>query len=122
MRLYTDEHEWIELEGDVATVGITDFAQKQLGEVVFVEVPQAGRKVVAGKEAALIESVKAASEIYSPLDGTVIEGNAALADNPSLLNSAPEADGWFFRIKLDNISATKGLMDRAAYDAYIADL
>lgn len=122
MRFYTKEHEWIEVEGDVATIGITDYAQKQLGDVVFVDVPQAGGKVEAGKEAAVVESEKVASEIYSPLDGTVMEGNTALVDEPSLVNSAPEGKGWFFRVRLDNELATKDLMDRTTYENYISDL
>lgn len=112
---FTREHEWIRVEGDGATVGITDFAQAQLGDVVFVEVPEAGRQVSKGGEAAVVESVKAASDVYAPVSGEVIEGNQALADDPSLVNTAPESDGWFFRIRLSDPSELDGLMDAAAY-------
>ena len=119
MSLYfTQEHEWISVEGDTATVGITDFAQAQLGDVVFVEVPQAGTQVEKGKEAAVVESVKAASDVYAPVSGEVTEANAALEGDPSLVNSAPEGDGWFFRLRLSDPSQLEGLMDRAAYQAF----
>jgi glycine cleavage system H protein len=122
MRYFTKDHEWIEVDGTSATVGITAHAQDQLGDVVFVELPEPGRTVEAGKEAAVVESVKAASEVYAPVSGTVIEANAALADDPSLVNSAPEGDGWFFRLTLADPGQLEGLMDRAAYDAFVATL
>ena len=116
---YTEEHEWIGVEGDVATVGITDFAQGQLGDIVFVELPEAGRQVTKGGEAAVVESVKAASDVYSPVDGEVTEPNAALSDDPSLANSDPEGEGWFFRLRLADPSQLDGLMDAAAYKAFV---
>ncbi|HEY5338925.1 MAG TPA: glycine cleavage system protein GcvH [Rhizomicrobium sp.] len=96
---YTDQHEWVSLDGDTATVGITKHAAEQLGDVVFVEVPEAGRKVGAGGEAAVVESVKAASDVYAPVGGEVVEGNAALAAEPAKVNSDPEGEGWFFKLK-----------------------
>lgn len=121
-RLYTAEHEWIDVAGDVATVGITDYAQGQLGDVVFVDLPEAGRAVTKGGEAAVVESVKAASDVYAPVSGTVTEANPALADDPALVNSAPEGEGWFFRLTLSDPSELEGLMDKAAYDAFVAGL
>ncbi len=119
MSLYfTKEHEWISVEGDTATVGITDFAQAQLGDVVFVEVPAAGTQVEKGNEAAVVESVKAASDVYAPVSGEVVEGNSALEGDPSLVNSAPESDGWFFKLRLSDLSELDGLMDRDAYQAF----
>ncbi len=122
MRYYSEEHEWVDVDGTTATVGITDYAQVQLGDVVFVELPEAGRTVEAGKEAAVVESVKAASEVYAPVSGTVTEANQALADDPSLVNSAPETDGWFFRMTLSDLAQLDGLMDDAAYKAFVATL
>ncbi len=122
MKFYTKDHEWIAIEGDVATVGITDYAQSQLGDVVFVEVPEAGRALTKGGEAAVVESVKAASEVYAPLDGEVIEGNAGLADDPALVNSDPEGAGWFLKMKLAAGVDTSELMDQAAYEAFVASL
>jgi glycine cleavage system H protein len=123
MTLYfTQEHEWLDVSGDTATVGITDYAQGQLGDVVFVEVPEAGRVVAKGKEAAVVESVKAASDVYSPASGTVTEANAALAEDPALVNTAPETDGWFFKMTLSDLSELDGLMDAAAYKAWVATL
>jgi len=121
-RLYTKEHEWIDVAGDVATVGITDYAQGQLGDVVFVDLPEAGRAVTKGGEAAVVESVKAASDVYAPVSGTVTEANPALADDPSLVNSAPEGEGWFFKLTLADALELDGLMDKAAYDAFLASL
>jgi len=119
MSLYfTQEHEWIRVEGDTATVGITDFAQAQLGDVVFVEVPEAGRKLSKGGEAAVVESVKAASDVYAPVSGEVIEGNQALVDDPALVNSDPEGQGWFFKLRLSNEGELQGLMDQDAYKAF----
>ena len=115
---YTKEHEWIRLEGDTATVGITDFAQGQLGDVVFVEVPEAGKQVTKGGEAAVVESVKAASDVYAPVSGEVVEGNQALVDDPSLVNTDPEGEGWFFRLRLSHTSELEGLMDEAAYKSF----
>ena len=117
-RYFTQEHEWISVEGDTATVGITDFAQGQLGDVVFVEVPQAGAQVQKGKEAAVVESVKAASDVYAPVTGEVIEGNQRLVDDPALVNSAAESDGWFFKLRLSDTSELEGLMDESAYKAF----
>ncbi|TFI57873.1 glycine cleavage system protein GcvH [Sphingomonas parva] len=115
---YTEEHEWIQIEGDTATVGITDFAQGQLGDIVFVELPDAGRQVTKGGEAAVVESVKAASDVYAPVTGEVTEANQALSDDPSLVNSDPEGAGWFFRLRLSNPSELNGLMDAEAYKAF----
>jgi glycine cleavage system H protein len=112
---YTDSHEWVRLDGNVATIGITDFAQKQLGDVVYVELPENGRVVPAGKEAAVVESVKAASEVYAPLAGTIAEGNTALSDDPGLVNRDPLGDGWFFKLTVDDPVAFDGLLDEAAY-------
>lgn len=121
-RLYTQDHEWIDVAGGEATVGITDYAQGQLGDVVFVDLPDAGRAVTKGGEAAVVESVKAASDVYAPVSGTVTESNPALADDPSLVNSAPEAEGWFFKLTPSDASELDGLMDKAAYDAFVASL
>lgn len=118
---YTKEHEWIRLDGDSATVGITDYAQRQLGDIVFVEVPDEGKAVVKGAEAAVVESVKAASEVYAPVSGTVTQGNAVLGDAPDTVNSDPAGDGWFFKMTLTDASELDGLMDQAAYDAYLKD-
>jgi glycine cleavage system H protein len=118
---YTREHEWVSVDGDAATVGITDFAQGQLGDVVFVEVPEAGKTVSQGDEAATVESVKAASEVYAPVSGTVTEGNQALVDDPALVNTDPEGEGWFFKLTLGDNHELAGLMDRAQYDAFCAE-
>jgi glycine cleavage system H protein len=115
---YTSEHEWIRVEGDEAIVGITDFAQGQLGDVVFVEVPEAGRQVTKGGEAAVVESVKAASDVYAPVSGEVTQGNQAVVDEPSLVNSDPEGEGWFFRLRLSDPSELEGLMDAEAYKSF----
>jgi glycine cleavage system H protein len=119
---FTQDHEWIAVEGDSATVGITDYAQAQLGDVVFVEVPPAGTEVAKGKEAAVVESVKAASDVYAPVSGTVTEANAALEADPSLVNTAPEGEGWFFKLTLSNPAELEGLMDDAAYKAFVDGL
>ncbi len=119
---FTEDHEWVLLDGDVATVGITDFAQQQLGDVVFVEVPEAGTQVDTGGEAGVVESVKAASEVYAPFAGEIIEGNAALADDPTLVNSDPEGNGWFFKIKPADPSDLDGLMDAEAYKTHVEGL
>ncbi len=119
---YSKEHEWIRLEGDTGTVGITDYAQSQLGDVVCVAVPEVGRKASKGGQIAVVESVKAASEVYAPVSGEVTESNTALADNPALVNSSAMGDGWFFRLKLANRAELAELMDEAAYKAYVAGL
>ena len=119
---YTDDHEWIRVEGDVATVGITDYAQEQLGDIVFVELPEAGRGLEKGGDAAVIESVKAASEIAAPLTGEVTDGNQALVDDPSLANSDPTGEGWFFKMTIGNPSELDGMMDEAAYKAHVDSL
>jgi glycine cleavage system H protein len=121
-RYFTEEHEWIEVDGDTATIGITDYAQGQLGDIVFVEVPSAGTALAKGKEAAVVESVKAASDVYSPVSGTVTEGNAALGDDPALVNSAPESDGWFFKLTMADKGELAGLMDEERYKAFVATL
>ena len=119
MSLYfTKEHEWIRLEGDTATVGITNFAQAQLGDIVFVEVPEAGRQVTQGGDAAVVESVKAASDVYAPVSGEVVEGNQALVDDPALVNSAAEGEGWFFKLRLSDDSELNGLMNSDEYKAF----
>lgn len=118
-RYYTKEHEWIEVDGDVATVGITDFAQGQLGDIVFVEVPEAGRQVTQGGEAAVVESVKAASDVYAPVSGEVIEGNPALEGDPALVNSDPEGEGWFFKLRLSDNSQLSGLLSADQYQAFV---
>jgi glycine cleavage system H protein len=123
MSLYfTREHEWIQVEGDTATIGISNHAQEQLGDIVFAEVPEAGRHVTKGQEAAVVESVKAASDVYAPVSGEVIEGNQAVADDPALINSDPEGQGWFFKLKLDNPGELDGLMDEVAYREWIKTL
>ena len=119
---YTEEHEWVRLDGDVATIGITDYAQQQLGDVVFVEVPQVGRKVEKGESVAVVESVKAASDIYAPVSGEVIESNAELANTPGDVNAEPMGKGWFFKMKLSDKSELDGLMDENAYDAFVKSL
>ena len=119
---YTKEHEWVSVEGDTATIGITDFAQGQLGDVVFVEVPEAGRKVSRGGDAAVVESVKAASDVYSPVGGEVIEGNQALVDDPALVNSDPEGEGWFFKLRLEDTAEVNDLLNADQYKEYCASL
>ena len=119
---FTKDHEWIRLEGGVATVGITDHAQNALGDVVFVDLPEIGRVVVANEPIAVVESVKAASDVYAPIAGKIVEVNAALSDNPGTINSAPTTDGWFFKIETSDPGALDGLMDEATYAAYVDDL
>ena len=119
---FTEDHEWLRVEGDIATVGITDYAQEQLGDLVFVEVPEAGRAVTKGEEAAVVESVKAASEVYTPVSGEVTEGNDALEEDPALVNSSPEEEGWFFRMTVGDKAELEGLMDGAAYKEFVAGL
>jgi glycine cleavage system H protein len=121
-RYFSEEHEWIEVDGDSATIGITDYAQGQLGDIVFVEVPSAGTALAKGKEAAVVESVKAASDVFSPVSGTVTQGNAALEDDPALVNSAPESDGWFFKLTMADKGELAGLMDEEKYKDFVATL
>jgi glycine cleavage system H protein len=118
---FTSDHEWIRVEGGVATVGITSHAQGQLGDIVFVELPDVGRKVKAHEACAVVESVKAASDVFSPVAGEVIEANGALAGEPALVNEDAEGRGWFFRIKLADAGELDALMDKAAYDRFCAD-
>ncbi len=118
---YTKDHEWVRIDGDLAVCGITDHAQGQLGDVVFVEVPEPGRKVEQGKDAAVVESVKAASEVYAPISGTVAEGNAAIVDDPSLVNRDAAGEGWFFKLRDFDRAQFDALMDEAAYTAYVAE-
>ncbi len=123
MSLYfTGEHEWIRVEGDTATIGISDHAQQALGDIVFAEVPEQGRSLNKGDEAAVVESVKAASDVYAPIAGEVIEGNPALSDDPSLVNRDPQGDGWFFKMTLADKAELDGLMDEAAYREWVATL
>ena len=119
---FTKAHEWIRIEGDVGVVGITDYAQKQLGDIVYVELPAVGAKFAKGVQAAVVESVKAASEVYAPAGGEIVAVNGALADNPATVNSAPESGGWFYKIKLGDPADLNDAMDKAAYDAYVGGL
>ncbi len=121
-RYFTQDHEWVDVDGDIGTVGISEYAQSQLGDVVFVDVPEAGKTLSKGDEAAVVESVKAASDVYSPVSGTVTEGNAALTEDSSLVNSDAEAAGWFFKLTLSDPSELDGLMDEAAYAAFVEGL
>ncbi len=119
---YSKEHEWVHVEGDVAVVGISDYAQAQLGDVVFVELPEVGKQVAKDGEAAVVESVKAASEVYAPVSGEVVEVNETLGDEPELVNGAPTGDGWFFKLRLGDPSELDGLMDEAAYLEFVKGL
>ena len=119
---YTDQHEWVRIDGDQATVGITKYAAEQLGDVVFVEVPETGRKIGAGGEAAVVESVKAASEVYAPIGGEVTAGNEALAADPAKVNADPEGEGWFFKLKIADKGELAKLMTQAQYDAFVKGL
>jgi glycine cleavage system H protein len=121
-RYFTEDHEWIEVDGDSATVGITDYAQSQLGDIVFAEVPATGATLKKGGDAAVVESVKAASDVYTPVSGKVIEGNGALEGDPALVNNDPEGEGWFFKITLSDTSELDSLMDAAAYKAFVDGL
>ena len=118
---YTEDHEWIKVEGDIATVGISTHAAGQLGDIVFVELPDVDTEFSKGDDAAVVESVKAASEIYAPVSGTITAINEALEDAPETVNAAAETDGWFFKIKLSDASELDGMMDEAAYKAFVAD-
>ena len=117
---YSREHEWVRLDGDIATVGISQFAQEQLGDVVFVELPDVGKAVEQNGDAAVVESVKAASEVYAPVSGEVIEVNSELEDEPELVNRAPTGDGWFIKIRLSDPSQLDGMMDEVAYNEFVA--
>lgn len=121
-RYFTEDHEWVEVDGDIGTVGITEYAQSQLGDIVFVDVPEEGKELTKGDEAAVVESVKAASDVYTPVSGVVIEGNPALADTPDLVNEDAEGDGWFFKLTLSDPSEVEGLMDEVAYEAFVSKL
>ena len=119
---FTKDHEWIDVEGDVARIGITNYAQEQLGDVVFVELPEAGRKFQQGNDAAVVESVKAASEVYAPVSGEIVEPNTKLEDDPALVNQDPTESGWFFTMKVSNPDELNDLMDEAAYADYVKEL
>lgn len=119
---FTKDHEWVRLEGGVATVGITDHAQNALGDVVFVDLPEVGREVAAGEAVAVVESVKAASDVYAPIAGRIVEVNAGLAENPGTINAAPTTEGWFFRIEPADTAEVAALMDEAAYAAFVDSL
>jgi glycine cleavage system H protein len=121
-RYFTDEHEWIDVEGEIATVGITDYAQGQLGDIVFVELPAEGAVFEKGDDAAVVESVKAASDVYAPISGEVVEVNGDLEGEPALVNSDAEEDGWFFKLRLTDASELEGLMNEAAYNKFVAAL
>ncbi|MGE3875135.1 MAG: glycine cleavage system protein GcvH [Parvibaculaceae bacterium] len=120
-RHYTKEHEWISVDGDIATIGITNHAQEQLGDVVFVELPAIGKAVTKGGDAAVVESVKAASEVYAPVSGEVVEVNKELEGDPALVNREAEGSAWFMKVKLKDKSELADLMDKAAYDAFVAE-
>ncbi|HET8534939.1 MAG TPA: glycine cleavage system protein GcvH [Sphingomicrobium sp.] len=119
---FTREHEWIKVDGDTATVGITDHAQEALGDIVFTEVPEAGKQLTKGQEAAVVESVKAASDVYSPVTGEVVEGNQAVVEDSSLVNSDPEGQGWFFKVRMSDTGELDGLMDETAYRDWVKTL
>jgi len=119
---YTNDHEWVSVNGDIATVGITVYAQSQLGDIVFVELPAVGAELSKGEEAGVVESVKAASEVYMPISGKIVETNGAIEDEPTTVNFDPAGDGWFFKIKLSNPSELVDMMDDDAYKSYIAEL
>ena len=121
-RYYTEDHEWVEVDGDIGTVGISDYAQSQLGDIVFVEVPDEGKEIGKGDDIAVVESVKAASDVYSPVSGTVLEGNPALADTPELVNEDPEGDGWFFKLTLSDPGELESLMNESAYAEFVSKL
>jgi glycine cleavage system H protein len=119
---FTKDHEWVELDGDIATIGITAYAAEQLGDVVFVELPDAGRSIVLGEPMAVVESVKAASDVFAPVTGEVTATNGELAENPQTVNDQPEAAGWFVKIKVTDPDAVEALMDRAGYESFLATL
>ncbi len=119
---YSEDHEYVKVDGDIATVGITDYAQKALGDVVYAEPPKVGAQLQKGGQAGVVESVKSASEVYAPVSGEVVEANAALADDPALVNTSPEDKAWFFKIRLSNPAELQGLKNKDAYEAYIKGL
>lgn len=121
-RYFTEDHEWIEVDGDTGTVGITDYAQSQLGDITFVELPEAGSAVKKGDAPCVVDSVKAASDVYAPVSGTVTESNAALEGEPELVNNDAETGGWLFRLTLSDPAELDGLMDKAAYDEFVKGL
>ena len=121
-RYFTDEHEWIDVEGDTATVGITDYAQEQLGDIVFVELPDVGAMLDKGGDASVVESVKAASDVYAPLTGEVTEANPALEEEPALVNTSPEEEGWFFKLTISDKDELAGLMNGKAYKSFCDEL
>lgn len=121
-RYFTEDHEWIDVDGDNGTVGITDYAQGQLGDITYVDLPAAGTAVKKGDAPCVVDSVKAASDVYAPVSGTVTEANAALEGEPELVNTQPETGGWLFRVTLSDAGELEGLMDKAAYDAFVAGL
>ena len=119
---FTKDHEWVRMEGDTATIGITDHAQNALGDVVFVDLPEIGREVASGEACAVVESVKAASDVYAPIAGRIVEVNSALGENPGLINREPSGEGWFFKIEASDPGAVAGLLDEAAYHAFVESL
>ena len=119
---YTKDHEWIAMEGNVATIGISDYAQQQLGDIVFIELPEIGQTVTKGEEAAVVESVKAASEVYAPVTGKVVDVNTALQDNPEKVNQSPEDGGWFMKVEIEGDMPAGELMDEATYREYVENL
>jgi len=119
---FTTDHEWLRIEGDEVTIGITNYAQEQLGDLVFVDLPNAGKSFAQGDEVAVVESVKAASEVYAPVTGEITESNEALADEPALVNSSAEDEGWLFKMKLDDAAELDDLMDEAAYKDHLSSL
>lgn len=121
-RYFTEDHEWVDVDGDIGTVGITEYAQGQLGDIVFVEVPEEGKALTKGDEAAVVESVKAASDVYTPVSGTVLEGNSALEDNSGLVNEDAEGEGWFFKLTISDKSELDALMDEAKYADFVSKL
>ncbi len=121
-RKFSKEHEWVDVEDGIATVGISDYAQEQLGDLVYIELPEVGQQIALGDQAAVVESVKAASEIYAPVSGEVAEINSALEDEPGLVNGEPTGGGWFFKLKLDDDAELGSLMDEDAYQEYIEEL
>ena len=118
---FTKDHEWVRLDGDTAVIGITDYAQQQMGDIVYVELPEPGSRVEAGKEAAVVESAKAASEVYAPVSGEVVAVNELIAADPAKVNADPMGDGWFLSVKLDDPKALDALMDETAYQAFVAE-
>ncbi len=121
-RYFTEDHEWVDVDGDIGTVGITDYAQSQLGDIVFVDVPEEGKALTKGDEAAVVESVKAASDVYTPVSGVVLEGNSALEDNSGLVNEDAEGEGWFFKLTISDMSELDELMDDAKYADFVSKL